>query len=810
MERNANEVLDLLEAWERQGQGVLGVCPSHGDSHPSLKIDINAEGKVLTYCRSGCTFPQVAEALKELGLRGGLSGSWVWPEDLTGVALVGSEVTLVDGEEMAELAELVKVSNRMLEEYTALGKLGLDYIADRFGLSPAAADALKLGVTEAHGLEWRPVKRSWLAVPRLVVPFLDWEGVPRGAQARALKDHEVRWTGLANGLNGEAWAKVAYMLRDDGLDHAIITEGPSDGLTAYGAGFTAVVLRGAALSQSEVVLDELAEKLAGKVVSIVGDNDNAGIAFRDSLLRELGKRGLDVRPLLVPEEYGDLTDWREATEPEFQRLLMAAIRDGVPDTAVSTIKDPLSGGIEDATNAGVADGFLTWARENEMDVIYIRGYGAVVYADGVWSPGAEHKLRFTLHRFRAALLSFGGSLPEDKRTAKMEVAISIGRKLGQTYFRDAVLKEIASLVREVDPDDMDNREDLLLVANGVVNLRTGVLGPEDPSYLMSHRLETAYDPEAKAPRWERFLQEIMEEDQEMVDFLQRFLGYGVTGSTREQAMGIFFGHGANGKTVLFEALHDIFGPIVKTVPFNVFEGDRGSGGGASPELARLRGNRLTLTSEGEQGAPIRESLVKSMTGSDTITARHLYQEDFEFRPRHLILMATNHLPQFRGVDEGLWRRVKLVPFARYFAPAERDHYLGEKLRDEAEGILAWAVRGAAEWYGSGLREPSKVLTATANLRDNANLLAGYYPGVLVAEEGGLVTLAAAFKAWEDFAEDAAETAYSSRWLGRELESRGLVKRRGGGGKVVIEGVRLTTEAERKRTFTDPTDNGDDV
>ena len=795
--RNVDEILSLVTSWRPEGGGVVAVCPGHPDSHPSLRLDVQEGGKLLVHCRAGCSFGRVMEALHAKGFRGGARGSWEWPTDLSGVSLVGAEDLPIEEEDLVDLLTLVRQANRSLDQYTKLGALGLEYIADRFGLSPADADALRLGVTEKESVEWWPIKRTWSRVPRLVVPFLDWEGKPVGAQARALVEDPVRWTGLANGDGGASWAKMAYMRHDDGLDHAIVTEGPSDGLTAYAQGYTAVVIRGAALSQSGEVLDELALRLEGMVISVAGDNDNAGATFRDTLLVELSNRGMDVRPLRVPEAYGDLNEW-SLGDDDFSTNLHTAIRGAVPKVGI-ILENPLKDIPTDGTNAGIAEAFLEWARKDSLDVVYIRGYGAVVYAGGVWHPGAEHRLNAELLRFRKILKEYVRAVPEADRGPAVEVVESVAKKLGSQFFRASVLKDIAAMVREEEPDALDAIEDLLLVANGVVNLRTGALGAPDPDFLMSTRVKVHYDPDARAPRWERFLMEIMEEDPVMVSFLQRFLGYGVTGSTRENAMGIFYGHGANGKTVLMEALQDVVGEITKAVPFSVFEGDSGRGGGASPELARLRGARLTLTSEGEQGAPIREALIKSMTGSDTITARHLYQEDMEFKPRHLIMMATNHLPTFRGVDEGLWRRVKLVPFSRYFKPEERDHYLSEKLREEAPGILTWLVEGAKLWYRDGLQEPDKVLAATNALRNNTDLLAGFYPGVLVASDGDKVKLAKAYEAWEDWASEEAEAAYTARWLGRELESRGLVKRRSNEG-MVIDDVRLTTEAERKKLY----------
>jgi putative DNA primase/helicase len=165
----------------------------------------------------------------------------------------------------------------------------------------------------------------------------------------------------------------------------------------------------------------------------------------------------------------------------------------------------------------------------------------------------------------------------------------------------------------------------------------------------------------------------------------------------------------------------------------------------------------------------------------------------EFQPRHLILMASNYKPRFLGSDEGLWRRVKLIPFARFFRPEERDHYLSQTLRGEAEGILRWAVEGAVEWYAGGLQDPALVREATEEYRDDSDMLMGFFPGRLV-EDDNEETLKAVFDAWEDHAERIGETAYNSRWLGTQLENRGLKKVRRNSGMMVL-GVRLVSEAE---------------
>jgi putative DNA primase/helicase len=775
MKRCVSEILDKLDGWRVEGGGVIGVCPAHADSHPSLRIDVNERGQLLLYCRAGCEYREVVDAL---GVD--MRGEWSFPDGVDAVA-VGAAVERVSENRLSELGQFVEEAVTQLHDGSEGATEALAYCRDRFGLSDEDVRVLGLGFTPARSTEWEPVKRSWNAVPRLVVPFRDFGGCPVGAQARALEDHEIRWTGLAND-DGRVWSRFGAFMRDDGSDYVVVTEGPSDGLSAYGAGFSAVVVRGAALSKSQELLDQFAGELADRVVVVAGDADAAGESFRDGLVRALEDRGVTARPLLLPDGVNDLNDWRMADPSVFAAELARAVR-AVSGAAIAAAPtwDRFTGQAP-STHATAAEAVLWWMRETGRDAVYVRGYGTVVFDAGMWWPGHEHRFRTVLHE-----------AGREARESTDQQWWTFGNKLGSRGFLDAMTREFEAILPEIQADDLDAREDLLLVANGVVNLRTGELMEPRPSMFLSQRVPVRYDPSASAPRWERFVEEVMSEDAEMAAFMKRLTGYGVTGSTAEQCFAIFHGTGANGKSIFMDALTAVFGPVTKTVPFSVFENSGHGGGGPSPELARLRGARLTLTSEGEHGAPIREALVKSLTGGDTITARHLYREEMEFQPRHLILMASNYKPRFLGSDEGLWRRVKLIPFARFFRPEERDHYLSQTLRGEAEGILRWAVEGAVEWYAGGLQDPALVREATEEYRDDSDMLMGFFPGRLV-EDDNEETLKAVFDAWEDHAERIGETAYNSRWLGTQLENRGLKKVRRNSGMMVL-GVRLVSEAE---------------
>lgn len=200
-----------------------------------------------------------------------------------------------------------------------------------------------------------------------------------------------------------------------------------------------------------------------------------------------------------------------------------------------------------------------------------------------------------------------------------------------------------------------------------------------------------------------------------------------------------------------------------------------------------------MASEGESGRPMAEAVLKRVTGADMISARFLRREFFEFKPAFLLMLATNHKPRFKGQDAGLWRRVKLVEFARYFAPHERDHTLTATLRAESAGIIAWAVRGAREWYADGLQDPDVIREATREYRETSDPLAGFLGDVLVVtqDDAHSVPLGDAFNAYLEWCE-AENLAQRERWTKRKfaaaMEERGAVRHRVAKGMALV-GVR---------------------
>jgi putative DNA primase/helicase len=266
--------------------------------------------------------------------------------------------------------------------------------------------------------------------------------------------------------------------------------------------------------------------------------------------------------------------------------------------------------------------------------------------------------------------------------------------------------------------DAWNPDPLLLgVANGVVDLRTGRFRPGLPEDLITRASTVSFNADATCPRWERFLLEIFSGDTQLVQYIQRALGYSLTARTSEQVLFLNYGTGANGKTTLFNAIQSVLGHYALNLPFTALEKRRG--GSIPNDLAMLPGARFVTASETNEGTRLNEGLIKALTGCDPITARFLYGEFFTFQPVAKFWLAVNHKPGVQDDTHGFWRRIHLIPYTQQFPPDDR---LSGQLLAEREGILRWLVEGALLWQRDGLTPPESVLAATKNYQQESDLV----------------------------------------------------------------------------------------
>ena len=285
----------------------------------------------------------------------------------------------------------------------------------------------------------------------------------------------------------------------------------------------------------------------------------------------------------------------------------------------------------------------------------------------------------------------------------------------ESYPRIQYLINLLKMAGEIKVKDsqFDLDKHLFNAEKKTVNLSTGETYDPKQEDLITKKSLFIYDKDAKCPTWEMFLMQIFHNDLELIHFVQKAMGYSLSGDISEQCMFILWGTGANGKSTFLNVLQNLFGDYATSTRTETFMKKTSE---QSNDLARLRNTRLVIASEAEENKPMSESLIKQITGGDRITARFLYGEFFEFLPTFKIFMATNHKPKISGGDNGIWRRIKLIPFTVIIPEEKRDRNLTEKLMAENSGILNWLLEGYRMWEKEGLKEPEAIRAANEEYR----------------------------------------------------------------------------------------------
>ena len=290
-------------------------------------------------------------------------------------------------------------------------------------------------------------------------------------------------------------------------------------------------------------------------------------------------------------------------------------------------------------------------------------------------------------------------------------------KRSESAYRIKAMVELAQSEQgiAVAQEKLDVEPWLLNVENGTLDLKTGSLRPHKREDLLTKIAPVSYDEKAVCPSWNTFLNEIMEGDPDLVRFLQKAIGYSLTANTHEQVLFILYGTGANGKSTFINTIIHLLGDYVLQIATETLLAKK-QGNGIPNDVARLKSARFVAAVEAEQGRPLAEALVKQLTGGDPIAARFLYGEYFQFYPTFKLFLSVNHKPVIKGSDNGIWRRIRLIPFNVTFPPDKRDPNLSTKLVRELPGILRWAVEGCLLWQKEGLEPPDAVKAATEDYR----------------------------------------------------------------------------------------------
>jgi len=340
--------------------------------------------------------------------------------------------------------------------------------------------------------------------------------------------------------------------------------------------------------------------------------------------------------------------------------------------------------------------------------------------------------------------------------------------------------------------ELDQDKYLLGVPNGVVNLRTGGLMENSKNSMITKQAGTIYDPNAKCPRWLKFVDEITNGDKELANYLKRIVGYSLTGYTSEQKLFFLHGFGANGKSVFVGTIQDLLGDYAMQTPVSTIM-TRGKGS-INNDIARLRGARFVATTETEEGSRFNESEVKLITGGDVVAARFLHQNYFEYKPQFTLWISGNHKP-VTGDSYGIWRRLILIPFDVRFSGVKKDSALQDKLvKEELSGILNWAIEGCLEWQDEGLETPQVIEDATKDYKTEMDRINSWMQDCCADKASNRCSTSASdlYKSYKEWADDNGEWRMNQRILGTKLAERGYQKRRESRGWV-YRGIKLVSD-----------------
>jgi len=355
---------------------------------------------------------------------------------------------------------------------------------------------------------------------------------------------------------------------------------------------------------------------------------------------------------------------------------------------------------------------------------------------------------------------------------------------------------IASRLETFDAtvDHLDQDHNLLNTQNGTIELDTLTLRPADPKDRITKVCGGNYYPDAHSTNWDTYLERVLP-DPETRAFLQRYTGLGLLGKVREHALAILTGTGRNGKGVFYGAVATALGDYAITAEPDLFMAREGAHPTGEMDL---RGIRWVVVSESEQGRRLAEASVKRLTGGDVIKARRMRQDFVQFAPSHTAVLVTNHLPKVRGDDPAIWARLRVVPFDVVIPKEEQDPDLSDKLDEDADAVLAWAVRGWVAYQEQGLAEPEAVRVATADYHADSDPVTRFVNDACLTGAGYQASVSDIWDAWSMWRLDEGAEELSKRAFGEALDRRGYATRRGTGGRRMRVGLGLTSDQDEDR------------
>lgn len=486
------------------------------------------------------------------------------------------------------------------------------------------------------------------------------------------------------------------------------------------------------------------------------------------------------------ETYGEITlkkaisGTKETLNPSTERLIKIKESDFVAENFAHT-------------ELGNAKWF---AHEYKESVLHSNQYGWLLWNKQKWEIDDANRVEVQATKLFETLMTFHSDDEDELKAIRKWGIASQSRRV----ITNSLALSMALL--PVKNDQLDTNKYLLNCQNGIVDLKTGTILPHEPHHLMTKIADVGYEKDAEAPNWQAFLETILvnergETDHELIRYVQKLIGYSMTGDITDQSMYFLYGGGKNGKSTFINTVKDILGDYARQTNKETFI-SKETNGSANSDVARLAGSRFVSAVESNEGEKLDESIVKQITGGESIIARFLHKDYFEFDPQFKVFFTTNHKPIVKGTDEGIWRRIKLIPFLAFIPEEKRDAKLPVKLKEEASGILNWMVEGCLMWQREGLKPPSTIEASGKEYREEMDLLLPFIIESCNINPLSKVELKDLHAEYRHYCADNGDFELKKRTFTRELENKGYKKERGTANKTFIHGIELNEVVTKQK------------
>ena len=527
--------------------------------------------------------------------------------------------------------------------------------------------------------------------------------------------------------------------------------------------------------------------LVGADVVIIPDNDKPGREHAERVAQSLVGKAKSIRMLELPNlpPKGDVSDWLEAGGTKEELLALAettAEYEPVPETLpTDTTPNP--------TDLGNAMRLVALHGE---DLRYCYAWGKWLVWDGKrWVIDDVGQVEFLAKDTVRNI--YAEAARETSESRRREIAKWALSSESRQRFSAMVALAQSEPGIPIKHDELNRNRWLINCLNGTLDLRTGELKPHDRADLITKIAPVEYRMGAPCPNWLSFLNMIFEGNQDLIAFVQRAVGYSLTGITDERCMFILWGKGKNGKSTFLETIGRMMGDYAEKTTAETLLTTRQTN--IPNDIARLQGARFVRASESEHGRYLAEARIKEMTGQDMIAARFLFSEWFSFIPEFKIWLGTNHKPVIRGTDEAIWDRIKLIPFTVRIDNPKPRREIDAMFSEELAGIFSWAVEGCMEWQDHGLGVTEEVRKATAEYRYEMDNIGRFIEECCEVGEYFRTPSSELYEAYKAWAEDVGVEVLSSQSFGRRLTELGFEAQRNTTGqkKWMRQGIRINDD-----------------